>query len=246
MKSKPSTPGPRDRQPGFTLTELLVSIFIIAILATLVVMVSRRLIDASRSARDVAGARQIGQIAAQFTADHGFFPYAQNHTHADGKTTDHWVWTFKHHAGLDLKMADPWQSAHIPLTFNLLSIAEPWAGRFSHYKVYQHLFPWSQGEPPFRQVRLVEVRRPSETVLFGSASPGYFTTVPNGWNGCGQRDRGELADAFYSDPRHANRTFRDAPLHARYQNKSLVCYVDGTIELISNRSLRYKNFTIGY
>jgi Zn-dependent protease with chaperone function len=57
---------------------------------------------------------------------------------------------------------------------------------------------------------------------------------------------GELADAFYSDPRHANRTFKDAPLHARYQNKSLVCYVDGTIELISNRSLRYKNFTIGY
>jgi hypothetical protein len=56
----------------------------------------------------------------------------------------------------------------------------------------------------------------------------------------------ELADAFYSDPRHASRTFKDAPLHARYQNKSLVCYVDGTIELISNRSLRYKNFTIGY
>lgn len=230
------------------MVELLVAIVIIVTLAGVIFAASRSAIQTAKTSRDVQDARQIGQLVMSFTTENAAtFPYAHLHTHPDGKVTDHWVWTVKHGNGISIRDPAPWQSAMIPLTFDIENIGVEWAGRFSHYKVYQHLFPWSRGEPPNRQVKISNVNRPAEVILFGSASPAYFAPVPGRWNGCGQRaSSSDLNNAFYSDERKANMPIRDAPLNDRYKGKSLVCYVDGHVQLIRNSDFKYKNFTVQY
>jgi len=78
------------RRPGFTLTELLVMIVIVAVLATLAFMVGRRAIDSARSASGIANLRQIGSLHQTFIAETGRLPFMIATAQGGGPTPNYY------------------------------------------------------------------------------------------------------------------------------------------------------------
>lgn len=82
----------RHRNRGFTLTELLVVIVIIGVLAGLLFPVGRRVLESSRSAKCIANLRQLGAAATQWSIDNNgsmlpTFPSGRN---LDGRINNGW------------------------------------------------------------------------------------------------------------------------------------------------------------
>ena len=66
---KPSTQNPNRRVAGFTLTEVLVVIAIIVVLAVVSLTVTRRAMDSARSANCVSNLRDLGAAALNYTSE---------------------------------------------------------------------------------------------------------------------------------------------------------------------------------
>lgn len=66
---KPSSKNPHPQAAGFTLTELLVVILIIAVLAVLAMTLTRRAMDNARSANCVSNLRDLGAAALSYTSE---------------------------------------------------------------------------------------------------------------------------------------------------------------------------------
>jgi prepilin-type N-terminal cleavage/methylation domain-containing protein/prepilin-type processing-associated H-X9-DG protein len=66
---KPSGQNPYRRASGFTLTEVLVVIAIIAVLAVATLTVTRRALDSARSAKCVSNLRDLGAAALNYTSE---------------------------------------------------------------------------------------------------------------------------------------------------------------------------------
>lgn len=80
LRVPPRSPGEvmaLGRRAAFTLTELLVSLSIVAILAALAIPALRGAMDRADRAVCLSNLRQIGQALSEYTADHGHYPPAE-------------------------------------------------------------------------------------------------------------------------------------------------------------------------
>ena len=71
MKSKPHF---RTRRSGFTLTELMVTIVIVAVLATIVFMGAKRGIESSRIAKNMGRLKDLGNTFTLYASEFGHYP----------------------------------------------------------------------------------------------------------------------------------------------------------------------------
>lgn len=68
------------RKCGFTLVEILVATSIIAVLALIIFLASRRMISSARSSVCLANLRQLATVATMETTDRGYYPPALSQT----------------------------------------------------------------------------------------------------------------------------------------------------------------------
>jgi general secretion pathway protein G len=167
---KPSKAHARRRVAGFTLTEVLVAIAIIAVLATLSLTLTRRAMDSARSANCVANLRDLGAAALNYTSENnGSLPPICQLDYGKAWTADaanRWWPSF---------LADS-SSPPSELVFKVWRCPEARDGDFQKvssdlvYSSYVPLKPvitFVTAENPTGGMRLALIRNPEKVWMFG-------------------------------------------------------------------------------
>ena len=192
----PDSPLPiRARSAGFTLTELLVVIGIIAVLAGLVFVVSRSVRERTDSARCLSNLRQWQVALVAFAGDHdGETPRRGQGVRPVTNTArpEDWFNALPPYAGLPSYAALAQRGDRIKpgdgTIFACPSSKDTHAQCFLPYAMNMNISPTDRAHPH----RLAEIVNPSRLVFLADAPGPYSSTLP-------------AADAYSVKARHAGR-----------------------------------------
>lgn len=161
----------RTRRPAFTLVELMVVIVIVAVLASLAFVFSKRAMHAARRTAETSNIRQAGISLTSLSADLGYYPMGW-----DGNRGKSW-------AGLvveDMVGSSSGQTQHPTLWSPLLERDIPLSlerEAVTHFganpAILTDVDNGSQADPkePKFRMRLAQLRRPAEQILLAGAVP---------------------------------------------------------------------------
>ena len=83
----------RNPRPGFTLVEVLVAVVIIAILATVTFLVSRKMVNNAKAAKAIGNMREVGAMVVAHAADNsGRLPSPREYNGTDPGQPMNWHW----------------------------------------------------------------------------------------------------------------------------------------------------------
>jgi prepilin-type N-terminal cleavage/methylation domain-containing protein/prepilin-type processing-associated H-X9-DG protein len=144
---------------GFTLPELLISIVILVILATLLSALGRDFISRGHAANCSSNLRQIGMATMMYAGDnHMSLPVTSHQRRQGGKS---WTITLQPYASGTITFKCP---------------KDPDKSRVYTYLINDFLTPGPAGAPDLDFSRLAKIERPAATLMFGEASPTYRNT----------------------------------------------------------------------
>ncbi|WP_267907986.1 type II secretion system protein [Haloferula rosea] len=158
MKSAGSRPA-----HGFTLVELMVTIVIVATLASLVFVISGKAMDRAKAASNLGNVRNLGSMVSMLSQDNGAFPpgwsFAKGQSWAD--------------LVIDQMHGDSINQDDILLSPQIAKNIDPGlAGTaISNYSVNPIIFPQEGVNGLFYRVTPARLRRPANQILLGDALP---------------------------------------------------------------------------
>lgn len=214
---------------GFTITELLVVIGVIAVLAALCLPGSLKAIESARAARCMGNLRQLGAGFQMYAGDHDGTMLTLNEVSSPGANSKYWP-----------NLLVP----YIPITQWRYSGAQGWGDtiegvyRCPSAKAYYNGGGYGVNElhlgKPGRITKIFSITRPAQLWLLGDAligkAPNSKTSASVWCSTCTSWGNGT---GYEAAPRH--------------NGKSNVCFVDGHVEACSYEDLRInKNDIFGH
>jgi prepilin-type N-terminal cleavage/methylation domain-containing protein/prepilin-type processing-associated H-X9-DG protein len=229
---------------GFTLVEILVSIAIIAILATIVLLLSKRLIQSARTSTCLSNLRQLAAVVTQQAAEQGFYPAViSQSTSSTGAVQNN-----GDHLG---RLIDELPCVSCPAAKYTGTTNRGWP--VSAYGSNPMVMGNTQNSTP-PLVRTAQIQRPSEVILmadgaqFGPQNPRalgfsfrWFGEKSGNPNNSGKPlTTADIPQGGFWDPEVAT-------LPLRHNGKANVVFCDGHAETISSYGeLKEKNLYRNY
>lgn len=187
---------------GFTLTELLVVIVIMGVLAGLLFPVGRRVLESSRSAKCIANLRQLGAAANQWTLDNNgwMLPTLPSGQNLDGISNQGWVTALFPYVspGVNLwkttdynkRPADVFAcpSSKSPVTGSKLLVTASWCSDYAKNGVVNRDIPASAAIYP--SFKVGGMNNMSKVIFFADSSFGRDVSPFQTTNG----NRGNIAN----------------------------------------------------
>lgn len=228
---------------GFTLVELMVTIVIIAALASIAFVIAKRGIAGARSAQCISNLRELSSVIEADAAENGFYRPVNNHAEDDNGN----LINLGEHMG---SLIDHLPCNSCPAAKFKGTNHRGW--EIGAYGSNPMVMGWTRsGIPPV--IRHTQVRRPSE--VFMLADCAQFDSNPRSL-GYSTRWWGSKV----GDPAKANEPLDEsyvpqggfwdpdvATLPFRHEGKANVVFCDGHVRSINNISdLKQKNFYTNY
>lgn len=231
------------RARGFTLVELLVVIAIIAVLATLVFMMTRKVMDSAKATRNMANLRSLATQMQGFAADHGYFPpgFDTNFPSTSSLTKNRWPEILMENVG-----AKPPREEYLsPTKGSVLQPGMTWQP--INYAANVAVCYRTGGKP----VRPANIQRVGETVLLGDVTTktgaestphknGHATFTPTSATLTADTpDAGQQTATFHTGAEAGQPDYRNS-------GKAHMVFVDGHIQAFKEGELKAKHFSIRY
>lgn len=231
------------RARGFTLVELLVVIAIIAVLATLVFMISSKAIDYARATKNMANLRSLALQMQGFAADHGYFPpgFDENFPATSSFTKTRWPEILLENSG-----AKPTREEYLsPTKGSKLEPGMTWQP--INYAANIAVCYRTGGKP----VRPANIQRPNEIVLIGDVntnSNAESTPHKNGFANftptsatltAATPAAGQQPATFWTGAGTGQPDYRN-------NGRAHMVFVDGHLEAFRQGELKAKHFSIRY
>ena len=231
------------RKLGFTLVELLVSIAIVAVLAALVFIISRKAIDRAKSTGNMANLRSLALQMKGFAADHWYFPpgFDSDFPANSDFTSGRWPEILLENSG-----AKPPREEYIsPTKATALQPGLTWQPL--NYAANVAVCYRTGGQ----RVRPANIQRPHETVLIGDVTTKAgeeSTTYKNGNATFTPKGATLTADTPAAGQQEATFWTGAGTGQPEYRNsgRAHMIFVDGHIEAFRQGELKAKHFSIRY
>ena len=246
---KPTRSNPKR---GFTLVELLIVIVIVAVLASLIFMFARRGIQRAHSASDITRLRNLGSALAAVVSDDGRYPLSQQ----QGGSWTYWMDEIRAAQGGPSSNTDHFTVSDVEPFISLrlgIKIPADTEGNtlrsLKHYAATEAVMPWRTNSKGYNGVPSAAIRRPAETAMLVDGNP------KNELGNCDMNLWGEFRSNWYGGnlwPKadkaaNANDIIGDTgPVDFRHDGKAHVLFVDGHVQSMGPKELKYKYFSNAY
>ena len=228
---------------GFTLVELLVTIAMIAVLAALIFMISRKAIDRAKATKNMANLRSLATQMQNFAADQGYFPpgFDSNFPANSSFTNIRWPEILLENIG-----AKPAREEYLsPTKGSKLEAGMTWQPL--NYAANVAVCYRTGGKP----VRTANIQRPNEVVLLGDVTTkqgAESTPHKNGHANLTPTNATLSADTPAAGQNTATFTTGTESGKPDYRNngEAHMIFVDGHIQGFKQGALKAKHFSIRY
>lgn len=239
---------------GFTLTEILVVIAIIVVLALVTFSITQRMMASAKSAKCISNLRQMHVLVNLQVSDLGYYPPMESHTTGDSGS--------KNNGGFYDRLGNPYPecvscpAAKFTGFHPTVTPPRPISAYGGNTGVMPN-YMMKENEPAPPLMRSHQITRPSEIILMGDAAqfsnpanPRAFSFLnrwPSGGPAKGDPNKAEtsvtnamVADGGFWDPEVAQ-------IPMRHNGKANLIFCDGhAIQISRIGELKEKNFFANY